>query len=428
MLRKWILTFLALFFSITTFAASKAVVLNIKGVIGPATEDYIVKNLKLAENQHAQFVILEINTPGGLETSMTSINDAILSSRIPVITYVAPAGARAASAGTYIMYASHLAVMAPGTHMGAATPVSFAHTGMRQLTTSEKKAINDSSAYLISLARMSKRNELWAQHAVIDSNSIPAEEAKRLNVVEEIAKNYDELLQKINKRTVTVQGQNVTLDTNNITLEHVNTDWRYAFLSFITHPNLIYLLFLVAIYGIFFELSNPGLIFPGVAGIISLLLVLYAFQLMPVNYTGFTLILAGLTFMALEVYVTSYGVLGLGGIIAFIIGSLMLFDGRNPYYHLTLSLIFVMSFASFIFFYVLLQLAIQSHKKAIVTGKEGLIGSEGIVIGIRSDKIIVRVLGEIWEASTKEPLHMGQKVVVKACTGLVLQVTPAYKS
>ncbi|OGT36074.1 MAG: hypothetical protein A3F11_05540 [Gammaproteobacteria bacterium RIFCSPHIGHO2_12_FULL_37_14] len=432
-LKAFIFLLFALF-SMSCFAAEevekspeKAIVLEINSAIGPATQDYIRRGIDYAEKEHAAAIIIQLNTPGGLETSMRGINEAIITSPVPVIAYVFPAGARAASAGTFIMYASHLAAMASGTNIGAASPVNILstdekHSGTK--STVENKATNDASAYMRSIAQLRGRNADWAELAVRHAASLSANEAKRLKVIDEIADDYPSLLKKMDGHNVLVQGIPEKISTKNLELERIAPDWRYQFLNFLTNPNIVYLLILVALYGLFFEFSSPGLILPGVAGVIALLLVLYAFQLVPINYTGLTLVIIGISFIIFEIFITSHGILGIGGVIAFIIGSIMLFDINDPNYQVALSLILIMSITTALFFLVILNMVLKSHKKAIITGKEGLIGSEGVVMSTMNEQVIVQVLGEIWEARAPFMLDPGQKIKVTHIHGLILFVEP----
>lgn len=425
-------------FTVSMAEASDALLLNITGAIGPATENYIEHGLNQAADQHASLVILRLDTPGGLATAMHEINKAILASPVPVVTYVAPTGARAASAGTFILYASSIAAMAPGTNLGAASPVKIGGSlatphdideknklNQDNLSTEERKEMNDATAYIKSLAELRGRNVTWAVQAVRNAASLPAAEALQQNVIDVIAETPVALLQAINGRTVKVNGTPVVLDTKNVTITELQPNWRYQFLAAITDPNIAYILLLLGIYGLFFEFYNPGFILPGVVGGISLLIALYAFQLLPINYVGFSLLLLGITFMIIEVLISSFGVLGIGGIVAFVTGSILLLDINSPGYQIAWSLITAMTVVTIIFFTILITMAIRAMRRKVVTGREAMIGSEGEVLQILNSKeLLVRIQGEIWKASSTERMHKGQKIRVRGLSGLSLSVEP----
>lgn len=427
-MRKWIwLVFFILFsINLSAQAAGNAVLLNINGAIGPGVQNYIVSNIEKANAAQAKLIIIQLNTPGGLETSMRGINEAIISSHVPIVTYVAPSGARAASAGVFIMYASHFAVMAPGTNLGAATPVNMANA-QKSDDTHAKKAASDASAYLRSLAQLRGRNDKWAELAVTNAASLSAAEAKKMNVITDIANDLPQLVKEINGKTTLIANVPTKVDTSQLVIETIKPDWRSQFLAFITDPNIAYLLMLVAMYGLFFELSNPRLVLPGVAGIISLLLALYAFQLMSVNYAGLALIFIGVGFMAFEVSVSSFGVIGVGGVIAFAVGSIMLFETASPYFQLAYGLIAAMSITTALFILLAVTLMIRAHQKPVLTGQVGLIGKEGTVLSCHADYVLVQLLGEIWKAKSHDILRPGQTIKVVKVDGLLLTIKSLHK-
>lgn len=429
----WILASLISLLILTPsiFAAQTAIVLEINSAIGPATEDYVIQGLKEANKEKAELVIIRLDTPGGLDSAMHHINKAILASTVPVVTYVAPSGARAASAGTFILYASHIAAMAPGTNLGAASPVSIGEIpnpadgqNSQNQSTMAKKEMNDAVAYIRSLAELRQRNVQWGESAVHDATSLSAEEALKQNVINVIANNTHDLLQKLNEKTIQTENGIHILQTKDIALKMISPNWRTEFLSIITDPSVAYILLLIGIYGLFFELANPGMILPGVVGIISLLLALYAFQLLPISYAGLTLLLIGIACMVAEVFISSFGILGIGGIIAFITGSVMLLDTTAPGFSIAWSLILVMSIVTLGFFFLMLILAVRSSQRPIVTGREALIGSEGEVLEYYPDYVMVRIQGEIWNAQCETKLHIGQKIRVSKISNLVLTVEP----
>ncbi len=435
-------TLLLLFVAaVPTFAANNnALWLEIDGPIGPATRDYIERSIDKAVAQDAALIIIRMDTPGGLDTSMRDIIQEILVSPIPVITYVAPSGARAASAGTYILYASHVAAMAPATNLGAATPVKIG--GLPKPPSPDKgtkpeqqdppeakdamsrKVINDAVAYIRGLAQMRDRNVEWAEKAVREAASLTAEDALAQNVIDIVASDMTDLLKQLNGRKVTVLGQEVMLDTDGLMLQHLEPDWRSRLLAIITDPNVAYILMLIGIYGLIFEFSNPGAIVPGVAGAICLLLALFAFQVLPVNYAGLGLMLLGITLMVGEAFAPSFGALGLGGIIAFVIGSIILMDTDVPGFGVSLPLIGAFALFSSILFTLVLVMAIKARRRPVVSGMEELVGATAEVIADFDGEGKVRVHSEIWTARTCSPVAKGQQVKVTKLDGLTMWVEP----
>jgi membrane-bound serine protease (ClpP class) len=420
---------------------SAAVILHVKGAIGPATSDYLRRGFHAARDRGAALIIIEMDTPGGLDTAMRDIIQDIIASTIPVVTYVAPSGARAASAGTYIMYASHVAAMAPGTNIGAATPVQLGgmpgspdqgnaggdgkkDQGGGEQETMERKMTNDAVAYIRSLAQMRGRNADWAEQAVRKAASLPAREALDKGVIDLMAADMEDLLHKLDGRKVVVAGQERVLHTANLSLERIEPDWRTDILAMLTDPNVAYILMLVGIYGLIYEFINPGLIIPGVAGLICLLLALFAFQILPINYAGLALILLGIAFMVGEAFVPSFGALGIGGVLAFVVGSIMLMDTGAPGFGISWYVIGSFTLVSAAFFILVISLLVKSRRVPVVTGKEELIGSGGEVLEDFNGDGLVRVHGEIWSAHARAPLKKGQRIRVTAREGLVLSVEP----
>lgn len=409
------------------YAKNLAILLDVEGSIGPATQEYIKRGIEHATAEKAQLIILKLNTPGGFLTAMQGIVKDILASPIPLVTYVAPEGSRAASAGTYILYASHVAAMAPSTHLGAATPVTMDITGIdtkeaKKQSPMDKKILNDSIAFIQGLAKLRGRNVEWAEKAVREAVSIQSDEALTLKVIDIQAKNIPDLLKQLNGRSVSVQNQTVVLDTQDMQVETWEPNWRLKFLSIITDPSIAYILLIIGIWGLFFEFANPGYILPGVAGVISLLVSLYAFQLLPIHYIGLALVIAGLAFLAAEIYVTSYGVLAGGGAIAFFVGSILLFDIEG--YPTPWGLILSMTGASLFFFLIVVIMAIQARRRKVVSGQEALIGAKAIVQEGFKETGWVRVDGELWKAKSPIPLKKGLEVIVIKRDGLNLYVKP----
>lgn len=403
---------------------------SINGAIGPASTNYVKEAIASAKTQNTDILLLELNTPGGLSTSMREIIQEILSSSIPVVTYVYPKGSRAASAGTYILYASHIAAMSPGTNLGAATPVNMMPSSKQsdqnstKHSTLEKKAINDSMAYIKSLAQINDRNVSWALDAVKKSESLSAVDALKYNVIDIVAEDTKDLLRKLNGKVVKVSDKNVTLKTDNATILTFEADFKTQFLSIVTDPNMAYMFLLIAIYGIFFELLNPGAIVPGVVGAISGVIALYSLNILPFNYAGLLLMVLGISFMIAEVLVAGFGVLGIGGVIAFAFGSVLLFDAQTLGSSVSIPIIVAFTLVSLAFFIFVMRLFIGSRSAKIVSGIEEMVGSVAEVTSADGENYHVHCHGETWSAVSKTELSIGQKVEVINLTGLVLEVKP----
>ncbi len=459
--------------------ADVAAVLEINGAIGPATSRYIVRGLEAAQANGDPLVILELDTPGGLDSSMRDIIRAILASRIPVVSYVSPPGARAASAGTYILYASHIAAMAPATNLGAATPVSIGgeepaepdspnpvapstpkpdtntgksgnggvtaadhgtapksaapadHGAMAAdqrtpvlRTAMERKVVNDAVAYIRGLAELRGRNADWAESAVRGAASLPSSAALQQKVIDLIARDIPDLLTKLDGRDVRVGERTVKLSTRNLSVVRVAPDWRTQFLAVITNPTIAYGLMLIGIYGLLLEGYNPGVVLPGVVGSISLLLALFAFQILSVNYAGLALVALGVGLIVAEFFFPAFGSLGLGGLIAFIVGSLILFDREVPGMSIGLSLIASIATLGGLVVLGIAWMAARSRGHRVVTGMQGMLGERAEVVRGFDSKGTVRYGGELWNARSGVPLQAGQTVRIAKVEGLTVWVEP----
>ncbi|AXQ50243.1 NfeD family protein [Pseudomonas vlassakiae] len=413
-------------------------VLGIDDAIGPASADYLIRNLEQAKAQGAQLVVLRLDTPGGLDSAMRLMIKAILASPVPVVSYVAPSGARAASAGTYILYASHVAAMAPGTNLGAATPVQIG--GLPGAPKDDKakpsddeqtlarKQVNDASAYIRGLAQLRGRNADWAEQAVREAVSLPATEALRLNVIDQVANDLPALLHQIDGKTLVAAGQPQRLQTRDaVVIEHL-PDWRTRLLAVITNPGVALILIMIGVYGLLFEFMNPGSALGGVVGGICLLLALYALQLLPVSFAGVALILLGIAFMVAEALLPSFGVVGFGGIVAFIAGAVTLIDTDAPGFGIPLVLIGTLAVLSALLIGGVAGMAIKARRRALVSGDAGLVGSLVTVTQVMADNPFcgsVHAQGEQWQVQCTTPLQAGQNVRVTARHGVTLEVSAA---
>ena len=395
-------------------------VITLNGVINPVASEYIGKSIKIANEKKVEALVIELDTPGGLDTSMRQIVKDIISSEVPVVVYVSPSGSRAASAGVFITLAAHIAAMAPGTNIGAAHPVSV---GGKMDKVMAEKATNDAAAYIKSLADRNGRNAKWAEDSVRKSISATAEEALKLGVIDFVSKDLKSLLSDMNgKKVRTVMGEKI-LKTANANVIREEMGFRQKILNLISDPNVAYILMLLGFYGLFFELTNPGSIFPGVMGGISLILAFYAFQTLPVNYAGLLLIILAIILFVLEIKIVSHGVLTIGGIISMVIGSIMLFESPAPFMKLSLYVILPAVVITTLFFTLIIGLAVKAHRRKPVTGPEGLLGAEGVAsTDITKDGGMVLLHGERWAAYSDEPISKNEKVKVEAVSRLKVKV------
>jgi len=423
--------------------AAPVVVLEVDGAISPASSHYLHRGLALANREHAQLLVLQIDTPGGLDTSMRSMIKDILASPVPVATFVAPGGARAASAGTYLLYASHFAAMTPASNVGAATPVAVGiggssptqHPSLRPASGASApvaegdamsaKRVADAAAYLRSLAQLRGRNAEWGEKAVRESVSLPAAEALQLKVVDIVATDVADLLRQLEGREVRLATGVQRLHTKSAPVIAFEQDWRTRLLAVIANPSLALLLLTVGLYALIFEFSSPGLVAPGVVGAICVVLALFALQMLPVNYAGLALIVLGIGFLAAESFIPSYGVLGVGGIAAFAIGAVILIDTDSPGWGVPLSLIALLAVAGAVFALAVVGMAARARRRPVVTGAAMLVSACGELVEYTGGEGWVIVRGEHWRARGPAQLKAGDRVRVTALQGSVLEVAAA---
>ena len=422
-------------------AQPPVVVMSVDGAIGAATADHLHRALAQAAKAHAQLAVLQIDTPGGLDVAMRSIIKDILASKVPVAVFVAPNGARAASAGTYLLYASHIAAMAPASNLGAATPVALGMPGLPApgespaasapasgapaTDTLSAKRISDAAAYLRSLAQLRGRNAEWAERAVRESVSLAAHDALKLGVIDLVAQDLPDLLRQLDGREIRLADHTVRLATQGAPLIVIEADWRSRLLSVIADPSLALILMMIGIYGLLFEFSNPGFVLPGVVGAICLVLALFALQMLPVNYAGLALILFGVAFFVAEAFVPSYGTLGLGGIVAFASGALLLIDGDSPGFGVSPALIAVLTAGSAAFIVFVAGMAAKARRRPQVSGSSALLGAAGELVEFSAGDGWALVQGEHWKVHGATALRPGDRVQVTGVRGALLEVEGA---
>ena len=435
-------------------ASDTVVVLELKGALGVATAEHIINGIEHAESIDAELVIIDMDTPGGLMNPMRDIIQAILNSSVPVATYVTPEGARADSAGTYILLASHIAAMAPTTHLGAATPVSLTGDSVTPQseddeadeetesdgesaaddaeseaepqpgTSMERKVLNDAIAYIRGLAERHGRNADWAEEAVPDASTLTAREALEQNVIEFIADDHAALLEMIDGHEIEVDGETVALETSSVVIEEYEASWRIKVLQAVANPEIVLILGMIGLYGLMYEGWNPGAILPGVVGIICLLLAAYGLQVLPVNYAGLALIIVGLALMTAEAFAPSFGALGLGGIAAFVFGAIMMFDSGIPGFGISLTFVISIAILAALLVVWLVSYVLKLRRRGAVSGKGSIIGGVGVAMSDFAGEGKVWLEGEAWAARSSVPVTKDQEVVVKNLIGLTLEIEP----
>jgi membrane-bound serine protease (ClpP class) len=401
---------------------------NINEPISPATTLHVNNTLDYASQKNATLVLFNINTPGGLLASTREITRSIAQSSIPVAAYITPRGAHGASAGTFILYSAHIAAMTPGTNIGAATPVSMMGKDVNQSSAMQTKIMEDTKASMRALASLQDRNATWAELAITKGKSISANEALAIGAIEFIAQNQDDLLAQIEGHIVQMStDNNHTISLEPVQIINYEADTKTQLLRIIANPNIAYIFVMLGLYGIFFELINPGSIFPGVIGGISGLIALYSLNILPFNQVGLLLLILGVLLMVAEIFVAGFGLLGLGGTVAFVIGSMMLFDHEVLGQDIAWPLIAVTSITSILFFVALLGFVLRSRKAKSTIGKDALIGLHVKVLSCTKDGYKVELQGEIWDAYSKTPFNSGDNAIIESIDGLHLYLIPKEK-
>ena len=423
MLNKSSFLFLVfLWFASPVFAANQIVVVKISGAINPAVAEFVSHEIHQANKEKQALIVLNMDTPGGLDTSMRHIIKKIQSSHVPVASYVSPSGSRAASAGTFITIASHIAAMAPGTNIGAAHPVNMMGGNNEQESTMDKKVVNDAAAYIRSLAELRNRNSHWAELAVVKSVSISAEEAKRLNVIDLIAGNVKALTLAIDGREIQTASGPMILKTGRLEIVYHEMSPRLKMLDIISNPNVAYVLMMIGVVGLYFEMSNPGLVFPGVIGAVSMVLAFYAMQTLPIDYAGLLLVLLGALFFIAEIGVMSYGLLSIAGVVSIFLGSTMLIDSDDPAMQISQSILYPTLGLTIVFSIGIIVFATQTRNLKMQGGAEGMLGETGIVKENLNPHGRVLVHGELWEAECEGEIMEGEHVIVESVEGLKVRV------
>jgi len=423
MLKKIFLAVLVVsaFISVISAQSNGIYLLPVDGVINPASAGYIIEGIEKAEEEGAACLVIQLDTPGGLMDSMRSIVKRILAARIPIVVYVAPSGSRAGSAGVFITLAAHIAAMAPGTNIGAAHPVQMGKEVDKEM---EEKILNDTVAYIKTIAKQRGRNEQWAEKAVRESVSVKEDEALQLDVIDLVSPSLEDLVSRIDGRRIELaSGAMVTLMVKGLDVKPLKMSFRHQLLSIISNPNIAYILLMLGIYGLFFELANPGVILPGVIGGICLILSFFALQMLPINYAGIALILLGIILFIAEVKITSYGMLSVAGVVSLLLGSIMLID--SPAEFLTISfakVILPVVLISAAFFLFALIMVVRAHRRRPTTGKEGLVGATGIATTDLKPEGTVEIRGELWSAVADEPIKAGTKIQIEKMEGMGVKV------